>query len=65
MILATQVNKVSQIKEVTPEEEELIKEVEEEEEAERLSIGVTNVTNLVIGHLSVLKMKLQDKKVHM
>lgn len=42
-------------------EEMLIKEVEEEEEAWRLSIGVTNLTNLITDHLSVLKMKLQDK----
>ena len=65
MNLATQVNKGSQRKEVTLEEEMLIKEVEEEEGADRLSIDVTNVTKLVIGHLSVRKMKLRGKAVIM
>ena len=41
------------VDEVTLAEEDLTKEVEVEEEAEELSIGVTNATSWNINHLSV------------
>lgn len=40
-----------------PEEEGLAREVEVEEEAKRMYIGVTNVTSWVTNILNVLKMR--------
>ena len=42
---------------MTQEEEELTKEVEVEEEAKKLSLDVTNVTNWVIDLLNARKRK--------
>ena len=64
MVKATQISKGSQRKKVAAEEEDLTREVEVEEEAERLSTGVTNVTNWVTNLLNVLRMKIRDNEVH-
>lgn len=50
---------------MTPEEEDLTKEVDVEEEAERLSISVINVGSWVTDLLSVSRMKNEDKEIHM
>ena len=64
MMKAVQISKDSQRKKVAAEEEDLTKEVEVEEEAERLSTDVTDVTLWVIDLLNVLIMKIQDIEVH-
>ena len=46
------------------EEEDLTREVEVEEEAERLSNDVTDVTLWVIDPLNVLRMKIWNSEVH-
>ena len=53
----TQTNRSSKIEEVTQEGEELTKEVEVEEEAKKLSLDVTNVTNCIIYPLNVQRRK--------
>ena len=53
----TLTRKSSMVEEVTLEEEDLTKEVEAEEEAEKLSIGVTNATNWGIDRLKVQRRK--------
>ena len=64
MMKGTQISKGSQRKVVEEEEEDLTKEVEVEEEAERLTTGVTNVTNWVTDLLNVLRMTIRDSEVH-
>ena len=49
----TLTSKRSMVEEVTLVEEDLTKEVEEEKEAEELSIGATNATSWGIDHLNV------------
>ena len=46
------------------EEEDPTREVDVDEEARRLSVGVTNVISWVIDPLSVLIMRTQEKEVH-
>ncbi len=50
---------------MTLEEEDLTREVEVEEEAERLSISAINVGSWVTYLLSVLRMRKEDKEMHM
>ena len=64
MMKATQISKGSQRKKVAAEGEYLTREVEVEEEIERLFTGVTNVTNWVADLLNVLRMKIRDIEVH-
>ena len=64
MMKVVQIRKDSQRKKVATEEEDLTKEVEVEEEAERLSTDVTDVTLWVIDLLNVLIMKILGNKVH-
>ena len=61
MELVAQVSK-DKVK-LTLDEDDLFPKEEEydEEEAGRQSIGFTNVTNWIIGHLNALKMKVQAK----
>ena len=49
----TLTSKSSMVEEVTLVEEDLTKEVEVEEEAEKLSLGATNATSWGINHLNV------------
>ena len=49
---------------MTLEEEEPLREVEVEEEAERMPTDVTNVTSWLIGLFNVLKMRRHDKDLH-
>ena len=53
----TLASKRSMIEEVILAEEDLTKEVEVEDEAERLSFGVTNATSWGISHLNVQERK--------
>ena len=64
-MLATQINKGSQKREVTPEEEYLTREVEVEEGAKRMSTSVTNVTSWVTDILSVLRIRTWGNEEHM
>ena len=64
MMKATQIYKCSQRKKVAAEEEDITRMVEVEEEARRLSTGVTDVTNCAIDILDVMLMKIRDNKVH-
>ena len=51
--LVTLTSKSSMVEEVTLAEEYLTKEVEVEEETEKLSLGATNATSWGISHLNV------------
>ena len=62
-MLANQINKDSQRKEMTPEEEDLTREIKVGEGAERLSTSVTNVTRWVIDIFSVLRMITWDSEM--
>ena len=53
----TQITKSSKTGEMTQEEEDLTKEVEVEEEAKKLSLDVTTVTNWVIDILNARRRK--------
>ena len=55
--LVTLTSKRNMVEEVIIAEEDLTKEVEVEDEAERLSFGATNATSWGISHLNV-----QEKK---
>ena len=59
-----QIRKNSQRKKVAAKEEDLTKEVEVEEEAERLPTDVTDVTLWVTDILNVLRMTIWDNEVH-
>jgi len=65
MMLIAQNNKDNKRKKVTPEEEYLTGEVEVEEEANRMYINVINVGSWVTNILSALRMKREDKEMHM
>lgn len=58
MMQVAQINKGSRRKKVETKEEDLTRRVEVEEEVERLSISVTNVTSWVTDLLSVLRMRI-------
>lgn len=64
MVKATQISKGSQRRTVATEEEGLTREVEVEEEVERLSTGVINVINCGDDLFNVLRTKIQDIEVH-
>ena len=54
----TLTSKNSMVEEVILDEEDLTKEVEVEEEAEKLSLGATNATSWGINHLNVQEKKM-------
>ena len=54
--------KSSMVEEVTLAEEDLTKEVEVEEEVEKLSLDATNATSWGIIHLNVHGRKTQDRE---
>lgn len=64
MMKATQISKGSQRKKVKAEEEDLNRVVEVEEEVERLSTGVTEVTYWITNILNVLRMIIHGSEVH-
>lgn len=64
MVKETQISKENNRKKVVVEEEELTREVEVEEEVERLSTSVIEVKNWVTDLLNVLRMKIWDNEVH-
>ena len=64
MMKAVQISKDNQRNKVAAEEEDLTREVEVEEEAERLLIDVIDVTLWVTDLSNVLRMKIWDNEVH-
>ena len=64
MMKEVQISKDSERKNMAAEEEDLTREVEVEEEAQRLPIDVTDVTLWVTDLLNVLRIKIRDSEVH-